>query len=219
MKRLLIACIAFLFLGTITNSYAQDRAIKNGFMVNSTFSIPNANYGFHRDDVGIDDMRIRLLYGLQVGNRWYINPQEKWGIAVDVRWVDFGIGIRSISENVFGEEMGRAVFDVGLLRFGPLGTYKIKENMAVDGYFNLRPTLVSQAIVNDAGDGIAGAGFGLTHAAGAAFRINMLSVGFEYVMGSVGVDMADTDDSSIIYNEDDNKLVMRNFKIVVGIKF
>ena len=62
------------------------------------------------------------------------------------------------------------------------------------------------------------AGFGFTHAIGAAFRYKALNIGLEYVMGSVnseGTYSGDYGDEDL----DSQKNIANNFRIMIGAKF
>jgi hypothetical protein len=62
------------------------------------------------------------------------------------------------------------------------------------------------------------AGFGFTHAIGAAFRYKALNIGLEYVMGSInseGTYSGDYGDEDL----DSQKNIANNFRIMIGAKF
>ena len=76
------------------------------------------------------------------------------------------------------KQYSRLTVEATFLEFGPIGTYVLNSTMAVDAYYNLRPTgLATVAFDEDGnilGDEVYGSGF--THALGAAFRWKVLSV-------------------------------------------
>jgi hypothetical protein len=62
------------------------------------------------------------------------------------------------------------------------------------------------------------AGFGFTHAIGAAFRYKALNIGLEYVMGSINSGGTYTGS----YEDEDlgsQKNIANNFRIIIGAKF
>src|SRR5690606_22295039 len=113
---------------------------------------------------------------------------------------------------------GKATIDLSLIEVGPIGTYAINRNMALDGYYNLRPTIMGTAILDSGGDGFTWSGTGFTHAAGVAFRVRVFSVGLEHVFGRIrNADFADTTaPSQSIYK---TTLLANNFRLLVGVKF
>jgi hypothetical protein len=75
------------------------------------------------------------IWGLQVGNRWYFNPKENHGIGLMVNWLDITIGAKSDDGWV------RSITDFSFLEIGPVGTKVLTNNIALDAYYNLRPTI------------------------------------------------------------------------------
>lgn len=62
------------------------------------------------------------------------------------------------------------------------------------------------------------AGFGFTHAIGAAFRYKVLNIGLEFVMGSINSEGTYSGD----YGDEDlgsQKNIVNNFRIMIGAKF
>ena len=49
MKKLMVFCLALFISGVMSDTFAQDRAIKNGFMINFAYGMPNSYYGSHPD--------------------------------------------------------------------------------------------------------------------------------------------------------------------------
>jgi hypothetical protein len=90
------------------------------------------------------------------------------------------------------------------------------DNLALDGYYNLRPTGLATIITSkfgDESDEEAFAGIGVSHAIGAAFRWNVLSIGAEYVLG--GIKCSNMDSESFDPTE---KLMVNSIRFIAGSK-
>jgi hypothetical protein len=177
--------------------------------MNYTIGMPSSNYGYESDVNVPDEYKSGILLGLQIGSRWYIKPSEKLGFGIMVNWFDVSYGAKIY------EYMTRVVSDMSFLELGPIGTFALTNSVALDAYYNLRPTMFLQAVtsssMSDYND--TSFGFGATHALGTAFRWKVLNLGVEYVFGKVNYVSTDYDYD---YTQ---KLVMNNFRIKMGFKF
>ena len=208
MKQTRTLLIVSLLFSLMLNTHAQkDRTLSNGFSIQFIVGIPSAEYGVDESLSIPEEFQYSTLFGLQLGNRWYFTNSDQFGIGLMVNWFDIST---AMTENVLYEEtITWLTAEATLLELGPIGTYAINSTMAVDAYYNLRPTgLVSASIDEDnsLSDDYYGSGF--THALGAAFRWKVLSVGIESVFGKI----KDLDDPEI-------KLQANNFRFVIGVKF
>ena len=214
MKKNGLLLVLVFFIGILNNIQAQ-RAIKNGFSINAVIGFPSGSFGLDgTPEILNSDLQLKMLYGLQLGNRWYFNPTEQYGIGLMVNWVDFTVGLKSITSGNY--DYAIAAIDFTFLEVGPIGTFAISEDMAIDGYYNLRPTLFSYAIVSEDEDSYASAGIGLSHAIGTAFRFKVLNVGLEYVLGSIKVSQEEENGFNIPNN---GKMKTNSFRIFIGVKF
>ena len=96
MKKHLILSSIILIAGLSTNLFAQkDRTLSKGFSVNLIVGIPSDTYGLTSDgkmgdypimdkDYLGDDYKLSSLFGIQIGNRWYFKPKEKFGFGLMV---------------------------------------------------------------------------------------------------------------------------------------
>jgi len=220
MKKNVILLTIVLLAGVTTNLFAQkDRKLTNGFSINLVTGIPSSQYGFSNFDNIDSEYQLGSIWGLQVGNRWYFSPKENFGFGLMVNWVDITAGVKTGVEN--GYDWARLVTDVSFFEIGPIGTYALTTEIALDAYYNLRPTgFASVMLISDSGDDetYTYLGFGFTHAIGAAFRYKALNIGLEFVAGGI--------DSEGIYsgsNEDEDlgsqKNIANNFRIMIGAKF
>jgi len=220
MKKNVILLSNLLVAGLTTNLFAQkDRKLTNGFSINLNVGIPSSQYGASSED-GIDSKyQMGSIWGLQVGNRWYFSPTEQYGFGLMVNWVDITAGVKSGTED--GYEWARSVADVSFFEIGPVGTFVLTKDIAIDAYYNLRPTgFASVMLITDSNEDetYTYAGFGFTHAIGAAFRYKALNIGLEYVMGGINSEGS----YSGSYGDEDlgsQKNIANNFRIMIGAKF
>lgn len=160
----------------------------------------------------VDMDRSGIGGGLALDNRWYIKPQPKWGIAVDARWLDFQYSACSLDDD---DNVDINSIEAGILGVGPLFTYYLNDDMAIDAYYNIVPTLAVAASSSDDdnSDDMTYLGFGVAHHVGAAFRYKVFQGGVEYRLGKINVENTDDD------WDDDMDAPMNQFRIFVGFKF
>ena len=219
-KNVILLCI-ILLTGYSTNLFGQkDRKLSNGASINIVIGIPSSNYGTTSDNNVDSKYQLSSIWGIQWGNRWYFKPKEKYGIGLMVNWIDITAGVKSGKES--GYDWARSVADFSFLELGPIGTYVLTKDVALDAYYNLRPTSFASIMVMTPSSGkdeiYTYAGLGLTHALGAAFRYKALNIGMEYVMGSIesdGTYTGSSSDKTLI----SQKNVANTFRIKIGAKF
>lgn len=217
MKKISFFLLIALFIGLSGSAFSQEgRALKNGFGLQFQLGFPSDQYGLDKDyDLSGSTLeKPGMLLGLQIGNRWYVNRGEKTGIAIMANWFDI-----SWSQKKDADDNARGVLDVALLEVGPAFTYALNSDMAIDAYYNLRPTVLSSVVIDSNKNGIGSVGFGVTHALGAAFRYKVLYIGAEYVLGNVNGTYADLGDFTGADALGDSKMVINNFRILLGFKF
>jgi hypothetical protein len=206
-----------------TNVFAKkDRTLSNGSSINLVIGFPASTYGLTSDSNVDPKYQLGSIWGIQWGNRWYFSPKEKFGFGLMANWVDLSIGVKTGTE--YGSDWARSVVDFSFLETGPIGTYVLTKDIALDAYYNLRPTAFASVIgyTNSSStsfdETISYVGFGFTHALGTAFRYKALNVGLEYVMGSINSDGTRTGSSNDETLES-QKNVVNNFRIMIGAKF
>jgi hypothetical protein len=218
MKNLVILAALILGIGFSTHSFAQnDRRLKNGFSICLVPGIPSSNYGYQKDIQVSSQYKSGSIWGLKMGNRWYFKPKENYGFGLMVNWFDISMAIKSTT--VSGSTTGTGIADFSLLQFGPVGTYAVAKDIALDGYYNVRPTIFERVVVQDDDDNYAYAGFGFSNALGAAFRYKVLNLGIEYVFGGINTTYTNTSSSSGSSSSDTQKLSTNSFRILLGLKF
>jgi hypothetical protein len=220
MNRRITLLVTILLVSFTHRVFAQkDRKLTNGFSINLNVGIPSDHYGVPKDNNISEMYMLGSFWGLQLGNRWYFSPKEQYGIGLMVNWIDITAGVKAGSGSNF--DYARSVADVSFFEIGPLGTYILTKDIALDAYYNLRPSGFATVLLKSYSDGdiiTTYAGFGFTHALGAAFRWKALNIGLEYVMGSVNCEGTYSDS----YDEKtlaERKNVANNFRIMIGAKF
>jgi hypothetical protein len=212
MRKIVILLAIILFSGMMTESFAgKNRTLSKGFSINYTIGIPSNNYGYESDADISDEYKSGILLGLQIGSRWYIKPSEKLGFGIMVNWFDISVGAKIY------DDVTRFVSDMSFLEVGPIGTFALTNSVALDAYYNLRPTMFLQSYTSSNNTEMAAfnstLGFGASHALGTAFRWKVLNLGVEYVFGKINSFSTDTS------NDLTEKLLVNNFRIKMGFKF
>jgi len=221
MKKIITLLSIILLIGLTSNLFAQkDRKLSNGASINLVIGIPSSTFGVESDSEIDSKYQLGSIWGIQWGNRWYFKPKENYGFGLMVNWLDITAGVKTGTED--GSDWGRSVADVSFFELGPIGTYAITKDIALDAYYNLRPTgFASVMLISDSGDDetYTYSGFGFTHALGAAFRYKALNIGLEYVMGSIDSDgtynLGTSNEETLV----SQKNVANNFRIMIGAKF
>lgn len=183
------------------------------------------------EESGLEEKKIPL-FGMSIDNRWYVAKPGNFGIAIDARWLDFGIGKQTASQD--GEEFWKSTnIQAGLLMPGVIGTYYLGNDMAIDVHYNVGATIAvkNAEYVGEMADafdeleglgglgsmlgGLAGSmsgyedgtswGFGVSHFFGASFRYKVFQAGFEYNIAKLKtVDWFDDDDDVDVSTDDDD---------------
>lgn len=216
MKKTFFILALFLLTGASAVIFAQkDKALKNGFSINLVAGLPASTYGLESDTDIDDEFKLGPIMGLQIGSRWYFSPGERFGAGLMVNWFDFTGAFKSNSTGSL--EWNRFVADITVLEVGPVFTFKFADNLALDGYYNLRPTGLATIITSkfgDESDEETYAGIGVSHALGTAFRWNVLSVGVEYVLGGIKCSNMDSEEF-----DPTEKLMVNSVRFLLGVKF
>ncbi len=218
MKKYIFLFVIILFVGLTSNSFAQkDRKLSNGFSVNLVMGSPSDTYGLTSDSEIDAEYKLGGIWGLQLGNRWYFNPKEKYGIGLMINWIDFTGAVKTGTST--GVNWTRVVVDLTVLEFGPVATYALTNDIALDAYYNLRPTGFGHTIAfTGSGDDVTYSyvGLGFSNALGAAFRYKVFNLGFEYVFGSIN--SQGTYSGPGDFTLDDQKNMTNSFRVMLGVK-
>ena len=135
MKKAALLLVLIIAIGAFANVNAQDtlptpknRTLSNGFSIKVEYGIPSKEYGTNYPVS--NDMKYGISYGLQMGNQWYFSPSEKFGIGLNINWFDFSFTAKAYDDG------SRATIDASLIEIGPIGTYALNNEMAIDLYYN-----------------------------------------------------------------------------------
>jgi hypothetical protein len=219
IKILLVGCLLMSFTSIL---YAQkDRKFSNGFGINLITGFTPGTYGLTSNSNVDSKYQLSNIWGLQLGNRWYFKPKEKYGFGLMVNWLDFTAGTKTSPSD--GGDLTRAVVDISIIEIGPLGTIALGKSIALDAYYNLRPTGFGSGFLwsgtsNPNDEDFVYAGFGFTHAFGTAFRYKALNLGLEYVVGSIDSEGNYTGSGGERTLENQT-LIDNSFRIMIGAKF
>ncbi len=223
MKNKLNLVLIVLVISAIKPANAQNKAFKNGTIINLIFGNPSPNnYGIKGHHSKIENGN---LVGFEIGNRWYFKHNEKYGIGLMVNWGDASFHSSYIGmDNVDSTLNYSLVLNIAFFEGGPIGTYALTSNIRMDAYYNMRPTYmlagqVPYEYVN--GEGITekgyyssyATGFGLTHTMGFSFRWRVLALSFEYLYGN----LREVDGGLFQYG--DNNISANHLRFMVGVKF
>jgi len=226
-KHIILIAIILISVSTTKLVAQKNRTLSNGFSLNLIVGVPAGTYGLTSDNkfdgyaMGTE-YKFNSSFGIQIGNRWYIHPQEKYGFGIMVNWADISMALKTDTHN--GDQWARAAFDISFIEFGPVATIVLADNLALDAYYNLRPTVFSNAMVwNYASSGSADetyayVGFGVSHAIGAALRYKIFNLGMEYVMGSINCTGAYSG-SAADETLENQKYMTNCFRLKLGLKF
>lgn len=232
MKKILFAVAALFSMAT---SFAQKQGDDNGLGVRLNVGICGSTFGdesLYETSSGkliesysyADDTWKRHntpLFGLSVDNRWYIAKPSNGGIAIDARWLDFGFGKSTFTYDGEKDDDYYTTLKMDFLMPGVIGTIYLANNMAIDAFYNIGPSMVIEKEKSTEDDeSYTNAEFGLSHYLGAALRYKMFQFGVEYNISKPKTVKWFDDDEE--YEEEDLtfcRIKRNNLRIFVGCKF
>jgi len=218
MKVLARIVVISLFLISY-QSQAQQRMLNNGFSLKFSFGFPPSTYGFDGDLPLPEDLLVENTYGLEVGNQWYFYTGERFGIGLDVNWVD----LTYAREKAYNPTLGyanRITAEGSFLEFGPVGTFAINDIIALEGYYNLRPTYMATYYYENSDDYVLIWDFGFLHGVGLGLRVKFLYLGYEYAFGSIEGKLSgggEYEDIDMLYGNQEMDATYS--KIIIGFNF
>jgi len=241
MKKYLLAIATV--LGLACNASAQGGPGEdNGLGLRLSIGFPGGNSCTYKNDFPGTSFSVDgVAFGLSLDNRWYVYHNDKFGIAVQGRWLDVNYvsGKLGYDTGLFGLEVESedeaTQVTGGVLGVGPVFTWYLNDDMAIDAYYNIMPAVnYTQLKMYDVDGEYAWNdktqtfeyfettesegennfwGIGVTHHIGAAFRWKVLQAGLEYRFGTIkGMSEFDFDNLEM-------DGAMNMFKINLGVKF
>ena len=220
-----ISCFFVLCMMILTvESKAQSNMLENGFSLKFSFGFPPSQYGFDGDLPIPEELQLDNTFGLELGNQWYFYHGENFGLGLDVNWVDMVYGKAKTSDPVLGD-VTRVTLEGSFLEFGPVGTFAINDIVALEGYYNLRPTYMgtyfyeNSASFFDPDDYVVLRDFSFLHGLGLGVRVKFLFIGYEYTFGSLDgkIDADGEFEEAELYGE--QKMGAGNSKLIIGFQF
>lgn len=221
--------------------FAQEQGDDNGFGLKLHAGICGSSYGAQKVEVDLgplsgdsewkkDENRSnKPLFGASIDNRWYVANPGNFGIAIDARWLDIAVG-KSKWEKEGVEYLNSTNAQIGLLMPGVIGTFYLGNEMAIDAFYNVGPTMAMSAVESSLDNAIYDSledtkwGFGLSHFLGAAFRFKVFQAGVEYNFAPLkSVTWFDDEEEGSV--EDafnsvaETKTKFNNLRIFLGFKF
>lgn len=227
MKKIIISLAIFLAVSSlIYGQNVKNRAIKRGLILNTSIGIVTSKAGLQIPNQNWDKLS---YFNFQLGTRWYIKPQPKWGLGIQVSWFDilYSESTAPVKQEIPNESwlfdsdmLNNKFFSTSLFTVGPVGTFAITPNVAIDGYYNIRPTFVMAKA-----SGIEDQpGFGVSHLVGFSFRVGVFSIGADYIFGDIK-SLTDAISSSIddvggdVTVKKIGKIKTEMLRLNIGVKF
>ena len=217
--KMLTRFVVFVLLHFALLGQAQDQMLENGFSLKFSFGFPPSNYGFDGDLPLPEDLQVKNTFGLEIGNQWYFYTGERFGLGLDVNWIDLTYS----REKAYSPTLGyanRITAEGSFLEFGPVGTFAVNDIVALEGYYNLRPTYMATYYYEDSDDYVLVEDFGFLHGIGLGLRVKFLYFGYEYTFGSLQgklIGGGEYDDVDQLYG--DQTMDAKNSKLIIGFKF
>ncbi|MBL4624695.1 MAG: hypothetical protein JKY42_06105, partial [Flavobacteriales bacterium] len=139
--------------------------------------------------------RFGFGHGIEIGNMFRLVDSEPIAIGLKVTWFNAGFsGFKSSGKatNVTGFSV-----DLRALKLGPYFTYALTDQMAVDAFYQVAPTMTFgyfQGTYRGEYYNYPAFSYGLTHEVGVTYRFDILSVGVGWGLGGtkLKVDYYDT---------------------------
>ena len=216
-------------LSTVFSAFAgTETPHDNGFRLNFQLGITGGLYGIPyisgissevKDELKdeVSDLIPSLTFGFEVGNKFTISrfSEDKMSVGVLVDWLGFNYGSTTVDngededEDADLVESKRAIFNFNFLEVGPSFTYAVNDDIGVDLYYQIKPTLLIPTFSfggeTDAGD----PSIGVSHAVGLGIRYSVFALSLEPNFGSVNV----------FDEEGEIKTNATHFRINLGFKF
>ena len=215
---LIMSCILVMTL----SANAQSPMLENGFSLKFSFGFPPSQYGFDGDLPVPDGVELSNTYGLEIGNQWYFYNENNIGIGLDINWFDVSYGKANISDFALGD-LDRITIEGSFLEFGPVATFAINDFLALEGYYNLRPsymiTYYYETSFNmwNAEDYVLLRDFSFLHGLGFGVRLKFIYVGYEYTMGNLDGKIDAGGEDAVDFGK--QKMDAANSKLIIGFQF
>lgn len=201
------------------NSKAQSKMLENGFSLKFSFGFPPSQYGFDGDLPIPEELQLGNTFGLELGNQWYLYHGDNFGLGLDINWLDVVYGKEKYNDSFIGE-LNRITMEGSVLEFGPVGTFAINDILAIEGYYNLRPTYMVSYIYENSDDYVLLRKFSFLHGFGFGLRVKFLYFGYEYTFGNLDGEISgggEYEDVDVLYGK--QAMDASNSKLIIGFQF
>jgi hypothetical protein len=209
MKIIILSIILFCFVGCISaTNYPENNAAmlrttfkfntpekskkkaktveEGGFYFNFGLAIPSRNMYVMLDTVNNSSERYSSGISIEVGNSFHLAPISEHAIGLKVTWL-------KANYNTYSKTSGSYTYysnyiQGSLLRLGPYFSYNLKNDMMIDGFYQVGPTYCYDTQVKAIAPPIIRtyAGYyGVTHNLGFDFRYKFLYAGIDFNFGRV----------------------------------
>jgi len=171
MRKLIFGnLLILLFLSASLSISAQERnrILSNGFSFSCIVGFVPDSYAFVKGKASAD-RDIGLLIGGKIGNRWYHPINSKLAFGAMINWLEVSLTKRN--NYVESEDRNVSILEIALIETGPIITYAFNNKTGIDGFYNVRPSLIDDAAI------------AVTQSIGLGLRRNALMLNFEYVFG------------------------------------
>ena len=193
---------------SISKSVTGKDMTDGGFFVHLTVNIPSMNYGWSAAFTNTDSkLKYGLGGGLELGNMFKISDVSNNALGVKATWLS-----AMYSSLKLDDTTSVSAIQGSLLRVGPYFTIDVNDNMAIDVFYTAGATIL---ILADAFDS---QGLGLTHNLGVGYRMDVLSVGFDFNFGKVKDLDAQSNTEGITLPAEWFKYQTTHMRFFVGVK-
>ena len=200
-------------------SIAQSEMLEDGFSIKFSIGFPSPEYSLSGEIPLPDELRIKTTYGLEIGSQWYLLRKDRFGLGLDINWLDAVYGRAKMNDPFVGIT-NYMTLEGSFLEFGPVVTFALSDNFAIEGYYNLRPTYFVGYYYENSDDYILVGDFSFLHGLGFGARLKFLYIGYEYTFGTADGSLSGggeyEDIADLYFNQ---KMDGANSKLILGFQF
>lgn len=173
---------------------------KSGFFLNLGIFIPSKNYSFPTDFDNDSDEKFSLGYNFELGNLFRLVDMDDKAISLRATWFS-----ASYTNFKYNGKVITNVIQASLIKLGPSFTVATSEDMAIDAFYQVAPTLIWDLDFDTRY-------LGATNSIGAALRFQIFTLGLDYNLGNI---------TALDSFNDTNKYKIRtnHLRLFAGFKF
>jgi len=182
--------VALLFIAGLTSlsisfagTQSTDTPHDGGFRLNFHVGSVNKAYG-NTVDNGSDGPKTTL--GVEIGTKWNLTTLsgDKMSIGLMADWFSLGYSGYKEKYSFLGQEesFGVTILNLSVLEVGPSFTYALSDDLALDAYYQIKPTFLVNIYDGEVETSEA---VGINHVIGVAARYKMFNFGVEPIFGGI----------------------------------